>query len=480
MRRPAGSEPGQGWSTRPTRHRNVPPTGSAYAAACAGAAPLDIARRRIYVRRPRPDRYCEDRVINCAAPIPVSHLPRRNAGYWEFPVLHVRGGTSTGLIIWDAIAPKELALREELLRHLMGLPLQGSRHDTKQITGLGRGIATSNKVFFAEMTQNAAGEPQIVSTLAQLAAGKSDIDWSVNCGNMSAALPLWAIDQQFLPRNLNGKGEVEIFNTNTKTSMTARLNLDGERFAVAPVPGVDGEFPEVDLFLANPVGAKTGKALPTGAPSDRFGPYEVSCVDVAVPMVIARASEFGKTGTEPVRELRNDETFFAALRSLWVQAGRKMGLKSRSGQPMTEDELANSETIPKVCIVGPPVNDGHISTRYFTPQMGHDTMAVTGGCCLAAACLIPGTVAHAIARNLPSLGESSREIQVDIENPAGILAATIEGRHAGGSTTITRAAYKRSAQILLRGAVPLYRASQALNDALAEIASKSSAALLTA
>jgi 4-oxalomesaconate tautomerase len=390
----------------------------------------------------------------------------------------VRGGTSTGLIIWDRIAPKQLELREELLRHLMGLPLQGNSADTKQITGLGRGYPTSNKVFFADMTLNAAGGPQIVSTLAQLASGKSQIDWSVNCGNMSAALPYWAIDQHFLPRQLNGQCEVEIFNTNTKTTMIGRVGLTENSFAFAQIPGVDGEFPGVDLFLTNPVGAKTGKALPTGSPADRFGEYLVSCVDVAVPMVIARASDFGKTGTEPVKELRNDENFFQALRTLWVQAGLKMGLKNRSGNLMTADELANSETVPKVCIVGPPVNGGNISTRYFTPQTGHDTMAVTGGCCLAAACLMPGTVAHELARNLPALGSTSTEIQVDIENPAGILSATIEGQRIDQATKINRAAYKRSAQILLRGYVPLYRASDELKQALSALASGSSALTL--
>jgi hypothetical protein len=400
----------------------------------------------------------------------ADRLPRENFGVWEFPVLHVRGGTSTGLIIWERIAPKALDLREELLRHLMGLPLAGTSSDTKQITGLGRGYPTSNKVFFAEMTTNEVGGPRIVSTLAQLAGGKSQIDWSVNCGNMSAALPYWAIDQHFLPRSLNGSGEVEIFNTNTKTTMIGRVTLAGDGFALAPIPGVDGEFPGVDLFMANPVGAKTGKALPTGQASDRFGDFTVSCVDVAVPMVIARASEFGKTGTEPVKDLRNDEVFFSALKKLWIEAGLKMGLKGKGGKPMTAEELANSETIPKVCIVGPPVNGGNISTRYFTPQNGHDTMAVTGGCCLAAACLMPGTVAHEIARGLPALGAAPSEVQVDIENPAGILSATIEGTQSGGETRITRAAYKRSAQILARGMVPLYRASPALKAALAEAA----------
>ena len=408
--------------------------------------------------------------MNFSAPIAINLLPRENFGTWEFPVLHVRGGTSTGLVIWDRIAPKQLELREELLRHLMGLPLQGTSADTKQITGLGRGYPTSNKVFFAEMTTNAAGGPQIVSTLAQLAGGKSQIDWSVNCGNMSAALPFWAIDQHFLPRQLNGHGEVEIYNTNTKTTMIGRVTLDCDGFAFAYIPGVDGEFPGVDLFMANPVGAKTGKALPTGAAADRFGDFTVSCVDVAVPMVIARASEFGKTGTEPVKELRNDETFFSALKKLWIEAGLKMGLKNKGGKPMTAEELAYSETVPKVCIIGPPVNNGNISTRYFTPQTGHDTMAVTGGCCLAAACLMPGTVAHELARGLPALGSEPSEVQVDIENPAGILSATIEGWQAGNETKITRAAYKRSAQILARGYVPVYRASPGLRQALSDAA----------
>lgn len=390
-------------------------------------------------------------------------------------MLHVRGGTSTGLIIWDRVAPKQLELREELLRHLMGLPLQGSITDSKQITGLGRGYPTSNKVFFAEITSNAAGDPQIVSTLAQLAPGKSEIDWSVNCGNMSAALPLWAIEQHFLPIELNGHGEVDIFNTNTRAAMVARVALSGDTFASAQIPGVNGAFPGVDLFLANPVGAKTGKLLPTGSPSDRFGNYTVSCVDVAVPMVIARASEFGKTGQESVKDLRNDETFFQALRSLWVQAGLKMGLKKRNGEPMTADEIANSETVPKVCIVSAPKDGGNITTRYFTPQAGHDAMAVTGGCCLAAACLIPGSVAHEIARGVPALGASPKEVQVDIENPAGILSATVEGQQTGGETKISRAAYKRSAQILLGGYVPIYRASPALKQALAEIATGSAA-----
>src|SRR5580700_3235793 len=63
----------------------------------------------------------------------------------EFPLHHMRGGTSTGLVIWERYAPTDRARREELLRHLMGLPLENERRGNRQITGLGRGAPTSNK-----------------------------------------------------------------------------------------------------------------------------------------------------------------------------------------------------------------------------------------------------------------------------------------------------------------------------------------------
>ena len=235
---------------------------------------------------------------------------------------------------------------------------------------------------------------------------------------------------------------------------------------------MDGAFPAVDLFLANPVGAKTGCLLPTGQPVEDVAGYAVSCVDVAVPMVIARAADFGKTAHEEIEALEADRDFMAALRTVWVEAGLRMALKGAGGRAMTANELAQSETIPKVCIVGPPRGAGHIAVRYFTPQAAHRSMAVSGGCCLAAAALIPGSVAHGIATGLPSVGASFSEVDVGIENPAGVLEATIEARLVPSGLEVRKAAYRRSTQILLRGRMPLYRASDALRGALEEVAGR--------
>jgi 2-methylaconitate cis-trans-isomerase PrpF len=399
--------------------------------------------------------------------------PRIRFGIPEFPVHHMRGGTSTGLVIAQPCLPPSLELREELLRHLMGVPHTGHLPGNRQITGLGRASATSNKVFIAAMDGGIRGAP-LVSTLAQLASDHGVIDWSVNCGNMSSALPLWALDMGLLRMaNDDGAIELEIHNTNTGVDTLARMVVRDGQLLTARIPGVDGRYPQVDLFLQNPVGAKTGQLLPTGNAQDDIAGHRVSCVDVAVPMVIADAAEFGKTAHEPAAQLQQDSAFMQALRKVWIAAGLKMRLRRKDGVLMSEPELAASETIPKVCIVGAPGAGGHIAVRYFTPQTAHASLAVSGGCCLASATLIPGTIAHRLARHTASLTDQFSEVLVSIENPAGLLDATITARMDGAMPQIRSAAYRRSAQILLRGFVPLYQCSSALAHSLAQQARQS-------
>ena len=206
---------------------------------------------------------------------PIGFKPRLRAGILEFPVHHMRGGTSTGLVLWERSVPQEAPLREELLRHLMGVPLVGRRPGNRQTTGLGRGTATSNKVFLADV-RDTGGAVHLVSTLAQLASDHSEIDWSVNCGNMSASLPLWALDTGLVHWDAAGPCDLEIRNTNTGVKTTARMvrRQDGE-FVPAEIPGVDGAYPSVHLFLHDPVGAKTGRLLPTGAATDEVAGHRV-------------------------------------------------------------------------------------------------------------------------------------------------------------------------------------------------------------
>lgn len=391
--------------------------------------------------------------------------------YPNFPLHYLRGGTSTGVVLWEPLVPKEEHLRAELLRHLMGVPYAGRAPGNRQITGLGRGPATSNKVFLARIEETAAG-PRIVSTLAQLANEHGEIDWSVNCGNMSAALPLWAVDSGLIETPARGAFEIEIRNTNTGVITFSRMAREADgRFTLAEIPGVLGAFPQVDLFLQSPVGNKTGALLPTGSVVDDISGVEVSCVDVAVPMVIIAAASLGKTAHEPIAELEGDAAFMTRLREIWIEAGLKMGLRRRDGELMTRDDLARSETLPKVCIVGAPRHGGNLAVRYFTPQTGHGSLAVSGGCCLAAACLIPGSTAQRLAEGVSAPTADYSDIAVSLENPAGLLDTLVTAKCTGEQLDIRAAAYRRSAQILMRGEVPLYQASSELTQALQAAAS---------
>ena len=392
--------------------------------------------------------------------------PRFVAGTLEIPVWHARGGTSTGIVLLAEHLPGSTALREEVIRNVMGVPLSGEEPGNRQITGLGRGITTSNKVFVLDTSERPGFD--LESTLAQLAAGKAAIDWSVNCGNMSASLPLVAFEAGLaVPRA--GRNTLKIYNTNTGIAADAAIEMPDPGAPLDPdteMPGVMGRWPGVALSLVDPVGSKTGKLFPTGARRETILGVEVSCLDFAMPMVIARAEDLGCRADEAPEELEQDPELRARMQPLWVAAGLAMGLE-RDGRRMTADELAVSETVPKMCLIASPTQAEaergvHVRARYFTPQTCHRSMAVTGGSCLAAASLIPGTVAHDVAAGLEPLGSRPEERVVGIGNPAGVLRAAIDGSSDGEEVAISSASYMRSAQILIRGHTPIYHASPEL------------------
>ncbi|WP_293237640.1 PrpF domain-containing protein [Paludibacterium sp.] len=403
-------------------------------------------------------------------PMPLSG-PYRAGGVWHCPVHLVRGGTSTGLVLPQSLMPADAAVRDELLRHLLGVPLQGDLPNNRQLTGLGRVTPTSNKVFLVNVEHAESGW-RLVSTLAQLAAHTDAIDWRANCGNLTSSLPLWALDVGLLQPEDDGSCRMVIRNTNTGVISEARLQCrpDGQPRCDG-MPGVDGAWPAVDLTLLAPAGAKTGRLLPTGAARDEIDGIPVSCVDVAVPMVLIRAADLGKSAEEAPAALAQDTDFMRRLRQLWVAAALRMGLTDADGRLLDEAALARSETLPKVAILAPGRGESQLLVRYFTPQQPHAALAVSGACCIASACLVPGTVANELATGLPAL-RSAQVIDIVLENPAGLLRARIEAEVGSRGVDILRAVYRRNAQILMRGHVPLTRASSALAGWLARVAAQ--------
>ena len=202
--------------------------------------------------------------------------PRFLNGVLEVPVYHMRGGTSTGIVLFDDHLPTDRKLREEVIKRIMGVPLEGEVNSNRQITGLGRGIPQSCKVFIVAPSDRE--DADIDSTLAQLAPTKAAIDWSVNCGNMSATLPIFANEIGLLPLE-PGRSRVRIHNTNTGIVAHALIDMPdagSPMEAKTKIPGVLGTWPGVQLALLEPVGSKTGKLLPTGNLVDVLDGIEVS------------------------------------------------------------------------------------------------------------------------------------------------------------------------------------------------------------
>ena len=148
-----------------------------------------------------------------------------------------------------------------------------------------------------------------------------------------------------------------------------RVRYDGE----AAIDGAPGTAAPIRLNFMNVAGSATGALRPTGSARDEIEGIEVSCIDVAMPVCVARAEAFGLTGYESREALEENRAFFERFEAVRREAGRRMGMGDVSGS-----------VTPKFAIVAPARAGGSFAARYFTPVSCHPTMAVTGAQCLAA------------------------------------------------------------------------------------------------
>ncbi|VCU71274.1 hypothetical protein PIGHUM_03355 [Pigmentiphaga humi] len=180
---------------------------------------------------------------------------RSRHGVPEFPVHHVRGGTSTGLIVWDALAPSDPPLKEELLRLLLGTPKRRSAPGERPYTVPEHGLSAGNQVFFADVEPGPDGA-RLIAKLARVPRDTGDIEWGAEWGRLPAALPLWALDMGLAPPGHTGAWSIAICNADTGLLATGRIWCrPAGALTGAAMPGVDGEFPLVELVLPEPGGA---------------------------------------------------------------------------------------------------------------------------------------------------------------------------------------------------------------------------------
>ncbi|VCU71033.1 4-oxalomesaconate tautomerase [Pigmentiphaga humi] len=350
----------------------------------------------------------------------------------KIPSVMMRGGTSRGPFFLASDLPEDPAARDQVLLAAMGSP-----HDY-QVDGIGGATPFTSKVAIISPSKRPGIDVDYL--FAQVLVKERMVDTKPNCGNILGAVGPFAIEAGLVAPSA-GETVVRIFNVNTSAQVEAivqtpdgQVTYEGD----AAIDGVPGTAAPVKLNFQSAIGSVTGKLLPTGRPLDVIDGIEVSCVDVAMPMVLFSATQLGKTGHESAEELDADTALIARMEAIRRKAGELMGLGDVSGS-----------VVPKIGLLAEPRHGGTISSRYFVPYSCHRAHAVTGALCVASACAVPGT----IAARLSGLSAAPPQGVVSIEHPSGTIAIDLDVDLAGANPAIRRAALIRTARRLFEGNV---------------------------
>ena len=348
----------------------------------------------------------------------------------RIPCVLMRGGTSKGpvFLAWDL--PVSIEQRDELL-----LALMGSGHEL-EIDGIGGGSPQTSKV--AIVSPSLHPDADVDYLFVQVMVSSRRVDTAPNCGNMLCAVGPFAIEQGLVKASQT-MTSVRIRNLNTGTFVTSEVQTPQGKVSYegdTEIDGVPGRAAPVQLTFLDAAGCKTGKLFPTGNTQDVFDDIPVTCIDMAMPMVLIEARHLGKRGDETPAELDADKKFLRRLEALRLRAGAAMGLGD-----------VKDMVIPKPVLVAPAKAGGTLQVRYFMPHSCHRSLAITGSIGLATACVSPGSI---VAQMLGDTA-TARLQNVRIEHPGGGIDVVLSYTGENGETI--RASVVRTARRLFSGFV---------------------------
>ncbi|MFK7870619.1 MAG: 4-oxalomesaconate tautomerase [Roseobacter sp.] len=347
------------------------------------------------------------------------------------PFLFMRGGTSRGPYMRRADLPQD---QDALARVLIAIV--GAGHPLN-IDGIGGGAAVTTKVAMLSRSQDDWAD--IDYFFAQVSVEEALVDYKPTCGNILSGVGPAAIEMGLIAPQ-GAETTIKIRAVNTGARITATVQTPDGQVAydgTASIDGVPGTAAPVALQFQDTVGGVTGAFLPTGNLIDTIDGIDVTCMDVAMPIVIARAESFGLTGYETAAELDANKEFYARMEPLRRKAGALMGMGDVS-----------SSVTPKFGLLAPARAGGTIATRYFMPWKCHPTMAVTGAQCLASCVLTPGTVADGLA-TVPDGGPAT----ITLEHASGLIDVLVDFERAQDTFVLHSAGLIRTARKLAAGEV---------------------------
>jgi len=379
----------------------------------------------------------------------------------RIPATYMRGGTSKGVFFnltdLPAAAQTPGAARDALLLRVIGSPDPYG----KQIDGMGGATSSTSKTVI--LSKSEREDHDVDYLFGQVSIDKPFVDWSGNCGNLSAAVGPFAItngliDPARVPRD--GIAVVRIWQANIGKTIighvpmrdgavqeTGDFELDGVTFPAAEI--------QVEFMDPSEEGEDGGSMFPTGNLVDTLdvpgvGSFQATMINAGIPTIFLNADALGYVGTELQDDINGSAEALARFETIRAHGALRMGLIK------SLDEAAKRQHTPKVAFVGAPVDyvsssgktvlAGDVDVLVRAMSMGklHHAMMGTASVAIAAAAAVPGTLVNLAA------GGGQRD-EVRFGHPSGTLRVGAAANQDSGEWTVTKAVMSRSARVLMEG-----------------------------
>lgn len=385
----------------------------------------------------------------------MAHLPQI-----KVPATYMRGGTSKGVFFRLQDLPEACQVpgtaRDALLLRVIGSPDPYGQ----QIDGMGGATSSTSKTVIVAKSEQP--EHDVDYLFGQVAINKAFVDWSGNCGNLTAAVGAFAIsgglvDAARIPEN--GICTVRIWQKNISKTIIAHVPITHGQVQETGDFELDGvTFPaaEVVIEFMDPADGE-GSMFPTGNVVDELevpgiGTFQATMINSGIPTIFLNAADIGYTGTELQKDINSNAEALARFETMRAYGAVKMGLIADVA------EAAARQHTPKIAFVAPATeyvsssgktvaaSDIDVCVRALSMGKLHHAMMGTASVAIATAAAVPGTLVNLAA------GGGEREA-VTFGHPSGTLRVGAAAAQVDGEWTATKAVMSRSARVIMEGNV---------------------------
>ncbi|WP_210395233.1 2-methylaconitate cis-trans isomerase PrpF [Motiliproteus sediminis] len=378
----------------------------------------------------------------------------------KIPATYYRGGTSKGVFFrrQDLPAPAQEPgeARDKILLRVIGSPDPYGQ----QIDGMGGATSSTSKTVILD--KSSQPDHDVDYLFGQVAINKAFVDWSGNCGNLTAAVGACAIsgglvDPERIPEN--GICTVRIWQKNISKTIIAHVpitNGEVQETGDFELDGVTFPAAEVVIEFMDPADGE-GSMFPTGNLVDDLevpgiGTFKATMINAGIPTIFVNAADIGYTGTELQKDINGDAAALERFETMRAYGAVKMGLIADIS------EAAARQHTPKIAFVAPATDyqassgkqiaasDIDVCVRALSMGKLHHAMMGTASVAIATAAAVPGTLVNLAA------GGGERDA-VTFGHPSGTLRVGAAASEVNGDWKADKAVMSRSARVIMEGFV---------------------------